>query len=77
MPNHYLGSMEVQGYLPCRDNFFQEQQSNFCVPHCPSWRQDSASISIVMDVVIFISYLTGLVAAISIIIISIIRRNSM
>ena len=72
-----LGTIGAQSYFPCRESFFHEQQYNICVPSCPSWRQEPAAISILIDVVVFLAYFTGFVAAIAVLIISIIRHDSM
>ena len=64
--------------LECREDFFRDELfNNACVPICPTWRQDPVPISTLIDVVVFISYGTGLVTAIVIIVISLIRYKIM
>lgn len=65
------------GPLECREDFFREEHFNTCVPICPNWKQDNKATAITLDVVIIISYTSGFVIAIAIVIISIIRRDSM
>ena len=68
---------ETQRFFSCRENFFREPTFNICVPHCPDWKQDPVEISITVDVVVFLSYFSGFVASIAIIIISIVWHKAM
>ncbi len=68
---------EEREFFPCREHFFREPAFNACVPHCPSWRQEPAGVSILIDVVVFLAYFTGFVAAIVILVLSVVRRDTM
>jgi len=62
----------------CRDDFFHDPSlGGLCVPMCPVWKQDSTAVSVIFDVVSFISNFIGLVAAIAVLVISVIRYHSM
>ena len=69
-----LATYFQDGPFECRENFFREETFNSCVPICPTWRQGSEATSIIIDVVIGVSYT---IIAIAIIIISIMRRGIM
>ncbi len=67
----------VENDLDCRENFFRDEMFNFCVPICPDWSQDPPTFSVLHDVSIFLSFSIGFVAAIIIIVISVIRYKKM
>ena len=74
----HVDSITALGAYSCREDFFRDPSlGGICVPMCPAWKQDSKAISITFDVVAFTSNFIGLVTAIAVLVISIVRRHSM
>lgn len=63
--------------LECREDFFREEHFNICVPICPAWRLNNKATTIAVDVVIGISYTSGFIAGIVIVVISVLRKKTM
>ena len=71
-PNETI--MEV---LECSEGFYQENGSSICTPSCYTWRQFSKTVSILQDVIIFVSAFIGFVAAVAVIVISCLLHKRM
>ena len=63
--------------LDCRENFFREQEGGLCFPKCEKWQEFSPSEVMATDAIILLSAAVGIIAAVAVIIISIIRYKSM
>ena len=62
----------------CREDFFRDESFyNSCVPICPTWKQTTASISTLTDVVYLLAFSVGFVVAIIIVVISVVRYKTM
>ena len=48
-----------------------------CVPICPSWRQDSKGVSLLLDVVVVMTHSIGFITSVVILVISAFRYKSM
>jgi len=61
----------------CSQGFYQENGSSVCIPSCYTWTQYEPIVSTAIDVIVLLSVLVGFFAAITVMILSIIRRKRM
>ena len=63
--------------LECTQGFYRENGSSVCIPSCHAWTEYEPTISIVIDVILFMAALVGFLAAVAVLVISVVRRKRM
>ena len=63
--------------LECCEDFYYEEGSRACFPSCYSWKESSHESTVARDVILLISVIIGVISALVVIIISVIRFKKM
>ena len=76
-----IASEDVQNgtkkLLECREDFYREEGSRACFPSCYSWKQSSREATVARDIILLISAIIGVISALAVMIISVIRFKKM
>ena len=59
--------------LSCREKFFCDVQSQFCIPQCPEWNLFPSAVSKSADLFTLTFGLMGLVAGVAVLVVSCLR----
>ena len=63
--------------LPCRQDFFREEESGLCVPNCATWSEFSQTEVVVTDVLITLSAVIGFISGSAVLVMAAARRKRM
>ena len=63
--------------LECTQGFYRENESSACIPSCHNWTEYESTATIAIDVIVFIAALIGFLAAVAVLVISVVRRKRM
>lgn len=77
MTGGYVIFIYVASVLTCQEDFYLDEDLQSCIPSCPGWSQHDEVTRAAIQITIIISSTIGFVVAIAVLILSIIRRNSM
>ena len=68
---------DTKKLLECREDFYREEGSRECLPSCYSWKESSHKATVTRDVILLISAIIGVISALAVMIISVIRFKRM
>jgi hypothetical protein len=69
--------ISVSNSVTCREDFFLNEETGFCVPSCDTWREYSDSEVVVTDVLILSANVIGFIAGVLVLVISVISYERM
>ena len=68
---------DAQTPLDCSEGFYRDDSSQICVPDCYSWSQYDRNLTVAITAVVIFLAVVGSTAAVSILVISCLKRKRM